>query len=314
MCNEFCRRVDNQNCDEGLTGPTGSAGATGPIGPTGPTGASGPNTVLIQHQIPDTIHGDNIISVIGNTDETSIVSCSSGPAALQLVCSDLIQINSGLSNVQITNLSNTVTADTLYYNSSTKLVSYGAAASGPTGPTGANGTNGATGPTGAAGSNGSNGATGPTGGSFSDGFSLRTNAPVINPATTYTFPTSTTFVNSPNGFNSGMINTATGVITIPATGRYAYSFNFTWSNSNATGGSPDTITLELYNSTTFNSVQQVLYNVTSTHQNSYLLNGIATFTASNSLIFRLTHTLTSGTRTILAGLNGTNCFTMYRLT
>ncbi len=117
-----------------------------------------PNGAIIQHQVPDITHGGNIIAVVGNTDETAVVSCSSGPAAVQLVCNDLIQINSGTANLQIVNLPTAITSTTLYYNNITKNVSFGAATGGPTGPTGATGV---TGPTGI---NGVTGPTGPAGG------------------------------------------------------------------------------------------------------------------------------------------------------
>lgn len=299
MCNKCCRRVDNA-CDEGITGSTGQ---TGPTGYTGPTGPSGPNTNLILYQVADTSGPTgNIISRIGNAAETSIVACSSGPPALQLVCTDVIQINSGTSNLQIVNLPNTVTTTTLYFDNITKNVSYGAATGGPTGA------RGATGPTGA------NGPTGASGGALTDGFCVRTNLAITDPASPYTFPSGTSFSNSPAGFNTGLLNTSTGTITIPATGRYMYSMNINWTNAGATAGGPDTLTLELYNIGTFNSVQQVSYTVTDAQPNSYILCGVGTFTSGNTLSFRLSYSLTTGVQTIASGAAGVNSFMMQRLT
>ena len=114
-----------------ITGPTGASGIsiTGPTGApgvsiTGPTGANSANATLINYQALNTISGNNNIVQIQSSDETSSVSCT--PNITQVYSDDLIQINSGSANIEITNLPNTTTPNVIYYDSTSKQISYGA--------------------------------------------------------------------------------------------------------------------------------------------------------------------------------------------
>lgn len=157
---------------QGPQGPPGPTGAQGPQGDTGPAGASSNgylngsyvntlspginvtnlgmvssgygvdvsqviNAIPINFQVTDTIRSNNCIAQINDGADTALMTCSSNTA--QVYSADLIQINSGNANVEITNLNNTVTPNVLYYDTSSKLVTYGAATAGPTGATGATG-------------------------------------------------------------------------------------------------------------------------------------------------------------------------------
>lgn len=80
------------------------------------------NATEIQHQVADTTHGGNIISSIGNTDESALISCSSGPAAIQIVSAGIVEVNG--ASYKLTNLPSGSSSNVIYFDSSTKLASY----------------------------------------------------------------------------------------------------------------------------------------------------------------------------------------------
>jgi len=337
-----CRRVDNNSCFDGITGPTGPVsgvtgptgptgitGPTGPIGPTGligvtgatgPSGPSGPNFTLINYQVPDLDLGTgNVITKIhdgsiGSYVDVGGLNCeifSSGNVDVQ---GRNVLVNPGAGNLKLFNLPNVTTPNVLYYNSSTKNVSYSPAISGPTGPTGAagtNGTNGTNGPTGPTGPTGANGAVGATGPAFTDGFSVQTDSLISNPPTSFTFPGTATFINGQNGFNSGILNTVNGNINIPANSRWLFTCNINWENNDASIATPDGIELILYNVTDGANIYKQPSVVKSNDQLSYSFSVVANFTTGAIVNFRFIYTLTTGTQTIASG-DSTN-FSCYRL-
>lgn len=118
----------------GPTGVTGPTGTTGPTGSTGPTGPSGPNTNLILYQTPDlSVGSGNIIFEIGSENELASVICSESPSTVQITnIGGTTQINATggqitmlSSNFEMSTLPNAITDYGVFYNTGTKLLSYG---------------------------------------------------------------------------------------------------------------------------------------------------------------------------------------------
>ena len=82
-------------------------------GPCDPVTMPGANPVNILYQYADTVHpGNNIISVIGNGDETALVSCGQSPAPV-------IQLETGASSIVISSATNSVTTTCSKFSVST---------------------------------------------------------------------------------------------------------------------------------------------------------------------------------------------------
>ena len=92
---------------------------------TGLLGITSSNATLINYQTADLSTGTgNILSRLGNALQTALITCSSGPAAIQLVSSGLIQINGSV--IELTNLTPATKSNIVYFDSTTKEISYGA--------------------------------------------------------------------------------------------------------------------------------------------------------------------------------------------
>ena len=157
------------------SGPTGPAGIPGPTGATGPAGASGtstntatwatlgdktgpsgPITIALGQNAGTTNQGIYSIAIGALAGQTNQ---STGTIILNATANPLNGVAGQQSSFYVAPIRSSTSTQILYYNASTKEVTYNPLTSiiGPTGPTGAQGT------AGTAGATGPTGNTGPTG-------------------------------------------------------------------------------------------------------------------------------------------------------
>jgi hypothetical protein len=191
MCH--CKKLTCIKCitgPTGPTGPTGSIGPTGDIGPIGVTGQTGPTG-----SIGPT--GDiGPIGVTGPTGPTGSIG-PTGPTGSIGPTGDIGPIG--------------VTGPTGPTGSI-----------GPTGPTGSIGPVGPTGQTGPTGDIGPIGVTGPTGSTLPDVSFM-----AYNQSGTIFIADGTikSVVPLTESYDTGILNPATGVVTIPVSGKYSIKYN-----------------------------------------------------------------------------------------
>jgi len=299
-----------------------------------------PNSTLINNQILDTVIGGNNITKIQNAGETGSIAIDSA--------GDITMI--GTSSFKIpTTLSNVVTANALYYNNSSGLITYGAIPNST-----------------AIKYQQADTATPPGNiivkiGSQDETAYIACSTNVLNfSATTYTFnglptatatdmilynvgtttlshyppPSSTAFsvflsanftpssgniilpdvglwtVDTYGYNNGGIINLSSGSIIVSTTADYVYGCSVLYSNSLDTSALPDTLNIFLWDATNSAFVGENQFVCTTSTAQNYQINGHARLIASNLYQFRFAYTQTTGTKTISSGNSGTRAWLM----
>jgi len=139
------------------------------------------------------------------------------------------------------------------------------------------------------------------------GFTQFINANFTPSATVISFPDNGAFTSVSNGvacgWNSGILNTATGVITLPASPpapRYRISANVIYSNSTASTATPDLITLSFNDSTAGKNIMEIVQqeNTTVGSIAYQLVSGDLLLTGGHTYNFTFSYYLATGTKTV----------------
>ena len=301
----------------GPTGPTGFTGATGPtgsngtVGPTGPTGGAIPDTniynsngsltaarvvslnghtlaingtnlpgdifsssncVISLNGTTTTISGTtscnisgNSVSVTGNAvtiTSNGLCSVGYGPSTQPLTL-----IGSSILGISVDNIPNVDSTNIIYYNSATKRISYYRMPS------------------------------------QSDGFSVFLTAAIAGAplGATFTFPSSTTFTTGTYGYNDGILNTSTGIITPVVQGKYCISCTVNYEHNGASVATPELMQLIFYDETAATNILINDFRIIQNDSQNYGFSSVLTLSPFSTYSFRFTHNLATSTQTISFG-------------